>query len=281
MLKKQRLIYLSAFLIFVYFFAACQFKPKEVMSERKMERVMYDIYVAEAIIGNDYSTFDIPEKKEAFIQQVFEKHGISKMEWDSSLAYYSDHIDKYIEMNDSVKVRLKRDQKILEEEIRQEGYDGIEGSKKWNLWSVMKKDALGSEIPLVASSKTPDFENGFSFDKDSLWIAENIPDNKFNFRFNMLGLSEFLETYPISMLILNYKDTTIYKYEEITENKHYETLISKYIDGDTLQSLSGFIHITDTQHKNILIYNILLGAPSEDTQESTKLESPTKKISSL
>jgi len=83
------------------------FRPKEVLSRKKMERLMYDVYIAEATIENDYQGFDTPEKKEAYINRVFEQHNVSQARWDSSLAWYSDRIDLYLRMNDSVKAAVK------------------------------------------------------------------------------------------------------------------------------------------------------------------------------
>ena len=77
-------------------------RPKEVLSKKEMEKLLYDIYIAEALIENDYATFDTPEKKEAFIQQVFRKYGVTEAQWDTSLSWYADHIDIYLKINDSV-----------------------------------------------------------------------------------------------------------------------------------------------------------------------------------
>ena len=60
---------------------------------------MYDMYIAEALIENDYQKFDLPEKKEALIDQVLEKHKISEARWDTSLSWYSDNIDQYIQQD--------------------------------------------------------------------------------------------------------------------------------------------------------------------------------------
>ena len=39
------------------------FRPKEVLSRKKMERLMYDVYIAEATIENDYQGLTRPRKK--------------------------------------------------------------------------------------------------------------------------------------------------------------------------------------------------------------------------
>ena len=103
------------FLILTMIVFSCQNRPNEVLPRKKMENVMYDMYIAEALIENDYQKFDLPEKKEALIDQVLEKHKISEARWDTSLSWYSDNIDQYIQINDSVKSRLQRNQNISQQ----------------------------------------------------------------------------------------------------------------------------------------------------------------------
>jgi hypothetical protein len=90
--------------------SSCQNRPKEVLNRKKMEQLMYDVYIAEAIMDNDYQDFSEPEKKEAYINKVFAQHNVTQAQWDTSLSWYSDKIDLYLRMNDSVKARLKRAQ---------------------------------------------------------------------------------------------------------------------------------------------------------------------------
>ena len=91
-------------------FSFCS-KPNEVHSKKEMERIMYDIYIAEALIEDDYSSFNTPEKKEAIINEVFKRNKTNQARWDTSLSWYSDRVEIYLKMNDSVKARLQRQQK--------------------------------------------------------------------------------------------------------------------------------------------------------------------------
>ncbi len=83
-----------------------------------MERLMYDVYVAEATMENDYQNFDTPpEKKESYIRRVFKAHKTTQDQWDTSLSWYSDRIDIYLKMNDSVKARIQRDRQKVDAEV--------------------------------------------------------------------------------------------------------------------------------------------------------------------
>ena len=53
-----------------------------------MEEIMYEVYVAEATMENDYRSFDTSEKKEAYIDQMFKMIGVTQSQWDTSLSWY-------------------------------------------------------------------------------------------------------------------------------------------------------------------------------------------------
>ena len=140
---------------------------------------MYDMYIAESIIDHDYKNFDLPEKKEALINQVFDKHNISEARWDTSLSWYSDNIDQYLQINDSVKSRLERNQKVAQQ-------------------LNMQHIALQRRFEKKPDNYIPDnihiaglgCERGFKFKLDSTELAERYLDNDtIFFRFKVLGLS--------------------------------------------------------------------------------------------
>jgi hypothetical protein len=102
---------------------------------------------------------------------------------------------------------------------------------------------------------------GFSFRLDTAEISKQINQNNFDFRFDVIGLSQQNLPRLISMLILEYGDTTLYKTQSIAANQTYSMTASKYIPNDTLRQLSGFIHLQDRINlfKGIQLYNIHLG----------------------
>jgi len=227
-------------------------RPKEVLSKKEMEKLLYDIYIAEALIESDYATFDTPEKKEAFIQQVFRKHGITEAQWDTSLSWYADHIDIYLKINDSVKARILRQQKNIEQQIAQQHSHEQE---------IKRKTQSPSYIPQLYVFDFMGTGTGFSFRLDTAEISKQINQNNFDFRFDVIGLSQQNPPRLISMLILEYADTTLYKTQSIAANQTYSMTASKYIPNDTLRQLSGFIHLQDRINlfKGIQLYNIHLG----------------------
>lgn len=67
--------------------AACSNKQADVLPVAKLEAVLYDYHLAQVIVS------DLPSnqryKKDLYFDYVYEKHGVTKVEIDSSLAYYA------------------------------------------------------------------------------------------------------------------------------------------------------------------------------------------------
>lgn len=241
---------------------SCTNRPKEVLNRKKMEKLMYDIYVAESMIENDYATFDSPEKKEALINEVFRKHGITPSQWDTSLSWYSDHVDIYLKMNDSVKSRLKREQLRIERMISQEYSRDQE---------LNRRNRSRAYIPTSYIFGLTEDGSGFSF-----WLSKSEIDQyasaNLDFHFEVIGIPAKNLHDIHSMLILEYEDTVIYRSASVSSNTHYSLPISKYIANDTLQSASGFVKMRKNQFVSsfIQLYNIAL---EERSQEKLRIRS--------
>ncbi len=93
-MNRKVVAYLLTSVLLGILFSFCN-RPKEVLNRKDMEKLMYDVYIAEAMIENDYQNFDTPEKKEALISEVFRKHKTTQAQWDTSLSWYSDKIEIY------------------------------------------------------------------------------------------------------------------------------------------------------------------------------------------
>lgn len=213
---------------------SCQNRPSEVLPRKKMENVMYDMYIAEAIIEHDYHDYVEPENKEALINQVLKKHKISEARWDTSLSWYSDKIDVYLQINDSVKSRLKRKQEELDREEMLLASQDEEFQKK-----------SPDYIPLHFRIATLGCERGFKFKLDSMQLVERFGENDtLFFRFKLLGIHPS-DSYSLkSMLTVNYSDTTVYQSSELYENKAYSFPLYRTIDKDIISAVDGFVYLS-------------------------------------
>ncbi len=239
---------------------SCQNRPSEVMPRKKMENVMYDMYIAESIIDHDYQNFNRPERKEALIKQVLKKHNISEARWDTSLSWYSDNIDQYLQINDSVKARLQREQKVA-------------------MQLSMREAALRNEFKVKDPNYIPrnvhiagiGCDRGFKFMLDSTQLADKFAEkDTLFFSFKVIGVSP-QQSYSLkSMLAIEYGDTTIYQTSAIEENKQYSFLFTRHIEQDTIISLNGFVNLSGKLPDIPLqIYKISLG--DKNSNDSTYL----------
>lgn len=265
-MKSNFTLYFPTIILLGTMFSFCS-KPNEVHSKKEMERIMYDIYIAEAIIEDDYSSFNTPEKKEAIINEVFKRNKTNQARWDTSLSWYSDRVEIYLKMNDSVKARLQRQQKQIETLLNKE--IALEES-------VRDRTRLTSEPPTHYSFTEVNPKNGFRFMLDSLQIKERIDSTNSYFSFYALGVPKNTKPILSSQVILEYKDTTIYINEIITENGKHSTPIDKYIDNDTLETIYGFVRLQDTARwfKNIQLFDIQIGKQDSLSQTNNKLNKP-------
>jgi hypothetical protein len=233
-----------------------------------MERLMYDVYIAEAAMNNDFQNFGSPEQKEAYIRQIFNQHRVTQAQWDATLAWYADRIDLYLQMNDSVMARMQRERTLIDAKIAQ------------RIALLSNEDFLfaDSHIPRVHAFSGPSTQNGFSFRLDSTEIAD-LPYDDFSFDFTVTGIPSTGVPGFQALLTLDYIDTTIYRLEKISENIAYTIPIQRFIERDsvtldTLRQLRGFVRLPDIHRvfRSIQMYDILLGNEPEIPSEEEEMK---------
>lgn len=112
-MKGRRTILLLALLLSL---AGCKPPlPPGVMSERKMERVLYDFHLAQGMTehvprqnGQDYESM-----RYELHQAVFRKHGITQEDFDRSMTYYLSDMDKMYTIYKHLSDRLEREAEAL------------------------------------------------------------------------------------------------------------------------------------------------------------------------
>ena len=99
-----------SFLFFVlacFAFTGCKPKrPKGILSETKMEKVMVDYHLAQGM-AESADDKDIEAARYKYIQAVFRKHHITEAEFDSSLVYYFENSEKFLEIYKNVSLKVQ------------------------------------------------------------------------------------------------------------------------------------------------------------------------------
>lgn len=231
---------------------SCSSHKGRVLGKNEMEDVLYDMQLAQALY-NDYNLkLSKPEQKDSLINDVLYKHNITQADLDTSLIWYSDNIDEYNKINESVVTRLK----IKRDNLRTQ------------IISREEKD----KYDIMPSSYTLEYTSpAFTFDIDSTKLKQ-IELPSFSWHFDVLGISP-KDSVEASVLFV-YADSTVQKTQQLDENKMY-TFSKPEIQDSLLQNISGYIRLVNNRiNTRIILYNmdyldLTLSTPKkQDTSES-------------
>lgn len=93
---------------------SCSENKVKVMSQGKLEDVLYDYHLADAMA---HTTNVAPDEYDAYLDAVLEKYGITRAEFDSSMVYYMKYADKMLDVYKHLSDRMNN-------EARLQGIDG-------------------------------------------------------------------------------------------------------------------------------------------------------------
>ncbi|MCM1077243.1 MAG: DUF4296 domain-containing protein [Bacteroides sp.] len=108
---------------------SCSKTPGYVISENKMAEIMADIHTAEAVVDANNSTFRQDSAKQAFIQSICMRHGVTTQELDTSLYWYGHNLQEYMNVYDKTI-------KILEDRIAEAEKAGGKSTEKMRTISI-------------------------------------------------------------------------------------------------------------------------------------------------
>lgn len=208
-----------------------------ILSEQKIEEVLYDIYLTEAMYDVKYTDFNSEDRRYELFSSVLKKHNITKPQLDSSLIWYSDNPEVFIRVNDSVMSKLKQDIKSLD--IK---YVEQKNNENTALAFLPAYFYLSLEQPLLR------------FNIDSLEISKYR-----NFEFNVSTLSALPQDSLLLSIVYIYKDTTITDSQYLTTNTSYRIKNKSTFLFEDLKSIYGSLYVDPLKLKD---RNILLSGLS-------------------
>ena len=97
---REGLLVLSLLLLF-----SCEQKPDGLLSTHEMEEVLYDYHIAQYMAS--CLPYDDRYQSYLYVDAVFEKHGITEAQFDSSLVYYNRHTDQIRDIYEHVQRKLE------------------------------------------------------------------------------------------------------------------------------------------------------------------------------
>lgn len=99
-------------LLLVFCLTACQVKrPKYVLSDAKMENVLYDYHIAQAM--GEELPYTEKYKRLLYIESVFKKQGIAQADFDSSMVWFARNPEVLAKIYEKVNLRLKAERNAI------------------------------------------------------------------------------------------------------------------------------------------------------------------------
>ena len=250
--------------------------PDEIIQPSKMEKVLYDYHLTMGMSDNSKNT-----EKEARKKYIFQKHGITAADFDSSMVWYTRESQELMSIYENLNKRFKREYEHVERllESREEANTrSFASGDTVDVW--MKENILWfTKFPLnnrltfeIKTDSTFHPKDAFDWNMDYYFMTEGEA---------IMGLNVIYEN-----------DSVIGMTKSITESGPQ----SIYLHTDSaynIKSLNGFVYIPQNQAKqpNILLHKInltryhmpeptdSLSTDSVSATQEIKKESPKKQPS--
>ena len=191
--------------------AACSKVPDGILSEKKMQGVLTDMLLAEAMVNVDYNTYKSDTMKLALYESVFRKHDITQAVYDSSLVWYGRNLDIYMEVYNRVLADLNKRINNL-------------GDVQADAAPVSNRDSVDiwPRRSYLVLSPTSVF-NGVTFD---IRPETNYSSgSSFVLGMRVWGLNNKMAYKPEVRLSADQGDTTLTVNSKITKDGYHETIL--------------------------------------------------------
>ncbi|PIF01902.1 MAG: hypothetical protein CR965_01135 [Paludibacter sp.] len=231
--KHSRLILL---LIVTILFIGCSNRPKNVLDEKEMENFLFDMHLLESSLRTGSYLYKTPREKQFYYAELFDKHGITKADYDSSIVWYTKNPKEYNRIYDKVLVRVNR----LKKEVFQRKFhpiDSVHFVQEKNIWKAK------STYTLTAKQRQKEF---FFEISDTLFSSQDI--YQFSFCENLSTFDSIVNPYIV--MYINYLsgavDSIVAFPTSDTIRKRY-TLTFKARLPLKVKSVSGYLLRYDTK----------------------------------
>ena len=260
--KDNVFFVLGLFSLLFLFMVACSRAPKGIISEKKMQNLLTDMHLADAIISSDPSNFHNDEEKKALYQSVYDKHRVTEDVYDSSLVWYGKNLDVYMQVYNmaltDVKKKIEELGVIEPEKVLYANEDTVD------IWSIDKY-----------------YEFRLSSLSNSL-IFNLIPDEEFShgsifvFGLRVMGLMSGMQS-PVEVhLHAEQNDTTIVVKNNITSNGYHE-MILRTLAIHRVRRVYGYVRFNESTvpYHTIYLNDISMMKYRYGTEAAGKLDSVT------
>lgn len=231
--------------------------PEDIIQPEAMEPLLYDYHLA-TTLSSDLSYAE-NYKKGAYLTYVFQKHGVTEAEFDSSMVWYSRHTDQLTAIYDNLQKRFEAEEKQV---------------RKF-------ADRRSGQTSLTVSRDTIDIANLY-------WLSSSVLTNKLTFELKadtsfkhhdaLVWTADFKflpekqsETSVVMGLNFTFENDSTQGVTRTVTTSGSQQLMLKADSAFTFKTVNGFIYYTGDKQKegSVLINNIHL-TRRHDTGVSSK-----------
>lgn len=229
---------------------ACEVgRPDGVIAPDKMEALLYDYHLAQAITAEEVST---SFKKKLHINYVFEKHGVTKEELDSSLVWYTRYPKQLSRIYASLERKLVAEMENMGVvTAADDAFNQLMASADTvNLWRETKVKLLSS---VALSNKLM-----FAYKADTTYVKGDSLSFSFTVKHLPAGLDS-VEYNAHAAIVVEYNDeTTAANGVDISGDGAYAVAVNRNF-ASGVKALHGFLYYSDNDSlcmPRLLVSNI-------------------------
>lgn len=214
--------------------ASCSRVPKNIISEKKMRAVLYDMQLAEGLVETRHDIYQVSTEREEVYNAVFAKHRITQAEYDSSLVWYGKHMDLYVRIYRLVLKDVNESVAALGD-IKPSPLSG----------EVSAKDSVDVWI----YNRNHVFNPSLTFNALTFNIEPQVPyssGSSYVFCMSVWGVLPELKHKPKIHISAVHADTIISVNQEITADGYYETVL-RTMATKQVKRVYGYIVINDSE----------------------------------
>lgn len=147
---------------------------KMVLDKEEMAQLMADIHIAEAVVDMNSSTFPTDSSRQALKQSIYEAHGVTSEQVESSYVWYGHHIEDYMAVYDrTISIIEERQRDMLTASSQQV----LVAGDSVDIWPLANRLELSQRSPLKIIS--------FNIPVDSNWLHHDVFTLNFNIASSM------------------------------------------------------------------------------------------------
>lgn len=126
--------------------ASCKVRtPDGVLSESKMENVLYDYHEAQFMAER---SGNLQQNIETYTEAVLQKHGVTRTEFNESMKWYSRHVDKLYDIYDRLSKRYQNEAQAMGSLVDEGGMDYSNLSNKGDTSNIWRAETHCLLVPM-------------------------------------------------------------------------------------------------------------------------------------